>query len=34
VAWRGTRYPLPALRARCVRERDWPADRAVGWTRR
>ena len=31
IVWRGTRYPLPALRAGCVREADWPARRAVGW---
>lgn len=31
VEWRGRRYPLPLLRAGCVRERDWPAARAVGW---
>jgi hypothetical protein len=34
VLWRGTRYPLPELRARCVRARDWPAERAVGWPAR
>ena len=31
IVWRGTRYPLAALRRGCVRERDWPAARAVGW---
>jgi glycosyltransferase involved in cell wall biosynthesis len=30
VVWRGTRYPLSELRAGCVREADWPRDRAVG----
>jgi Glycosyl transferase family 2 len=30
IVWRGTRYPLDALRAGCVRESDWPATRAVG----
>jgi glycosyltransferase involved in cell wall biosynthesis len=33
VLWRGTFYPLAELRARCVRDRDWPADRAAGWPR-
>lgn len=31
IVWRGTRYPLDALRAGCVRAADWPADGAVGW---
>ncbi len=31
IVWRGTRYPLAGLRAGCVRERDWPAEAAVGW---
>lgn len=31
VVWRGTRYPLAALRARCLRERELPLDRVVGW---
>lgn len=31
VTWRGRRYPLHVLRRGCVRERDWPASRAVGW---
>ena len=30
VIWRGTRYPLSELRAGCVREADWPPDRAPG----
>jgi len=34
VTWRGTRYPLKALRQGCVRVRDWPPDGAVGWDRR
>jgi len=34
VVWRGTRYPLRELRARCVRGRDWPVERAVGWPAR
>jgi glycosyltransferase involved in cell wall biosynthesis len=29
VIWRGTRYPLRDLEAACVRESDWPRDRAV-----
>ena len=29
VIWRGTRYPLRDLDAACVRESDWPRDRAV-----
>jgi glycosyltransferase involved in cell wall biosynthesis len=29
VIWRGTRYPLRDLDAACVREADWPRDRAV-----
>jgi hypothetical protein len=33
IVWRGTRYPLAALRAGCVRERDWPPGAAVGWGR-
>jgi glycosyltransferase involved in cell wall biosynthesis len=32
ITWRGTRYPLAHLRRGCVRERDWPVSRAVGWT--
>ena len=31
IVWRGTRYPLDALRAGCVRAADWPVDGAVGW---
>lgn len=31
IVWRGTRYPLAALRAGCLRVDDLPADRAVGW---
>jgi len=31
VVWRGTRYPLPALRRGLVRRRDWPASGAAGW---
>jgi hypothetical protein len=31
VVWRGTRYPLPALRRGCVRIGDWPSEAAVGW---
>jgi glycosyltransferase involved in cell wall biosynthesis len=31
VTWRGHRYPLAVLRRGCVRERDWPSSRAVGW---
>ncbi len=30
VIWRGTRYPLRALRAANVRDADWPPDRAPG----
>jgi glycosyltransferase involved in cell wall biosynthesis len=33
VSWRGTFYPLAELRARCVRGRDWPVEKAVGWPR-
>ena len=33
IVWRGTRYPLAALREGCVRERDWPPGAAVGWDR-
>jgi hypothetical protein len=31
IDWRGRFYPLDALRRGCVRERDWPRSRAVGW---
>ena len=31
VTWRGTRYPLEALRRGCIRRRSLPAHRAVGW---
>jgi hypothetical protein len=31
VVWRGTRYPLAALRAGCVRASEWPAGGAAGW---
>jgi hypothetical protein len=31
VVWRGTHYPLAAVRAGCLRERDLPASGAVGW---
>jgi len=31
VLWRGTRYPLAALRRACLRESDLPAERAPGW---
>jgi hypothetical protein len=31
IVWRGTRYPLEALRAGCVRAADWPVSGAVGW---
>jgi len=30
VIWRGTRYPLPELRAAAVREAQWPPDRSPG----
>ena len=30
VIWRGTRYPLRALRAGGIRDADWPPDRAPG----
>jgi Glycosyl transferase family 2 len=33
VIWRGTRYPLDELEANCVREDDWPPDRAPGKAR-
>jgi len=29
ITWRGTFYPLKELRARCVRERDWPTHKVV-----
>src|SRR5439155_476458 len=32
IVWRGTLYPLAELRAGCVREADYPASAAVGWT--
>ncbi len=31
VRWRGTFYPLAALRAGCLRIEDLPAERAAGW---
>ena len=31
IFWRGSYYPLSVLRPGCVRERDWPKQRAVGW---
>jgi hypothetical protein len=31
VRWRGTLYPLAALRAGCLRVEDLPAERAAGW---
>lgn len=31
ISWRGTLYPLAALRAGCVRESAWPSSGAVGW---
>jgi hypothetical protein len=31
VRWRGTFYPLAALRAGCLRVSDLPAQRAAGW---
>jgi hypothetical protein len=31
IVWRGTLYPLAALRAGCVCEADWSAANAVGW---
>lgn len=31
VRWRGTFYPLAALRAGCLRVADLPAERAAGW---
>jgi hypothetical protein len=30
VIWRGTRYPLDELEANCIREDDWPSERAPG----
>lgn len=31
IVWRETRYDLRELRAACVREKDWPRAKAVGW---
>lgn len=31
VVWRGTHYPLAAVRAGCLRDQDLPASGAVGW---
>ncbi len=31
IVWRETRYNLTELRAGCVREKDWPKAKAVGW---
>ncbi len=31
ISWRGTTYSLDALRAGCVREKDWPIDKVVGF---
>jgi hypothetical protein len=31
VIWRGTRYPLAALRANCLREAELPLEEVVGW---
>jgi hypothetical protein len=31
VVWRGTRYPLAALEAGCLRAADLPRERAAGW---
>jgi hypothetical protein len=31
IYWRGTFYAIGTLRKGCVRERDYPVSRAVGW---
>ncbi|MBK5257543.1 MAG: hypothetical protein JJE39_16075 [Vicinamibacteria bacterium] len=31
IVWRGTFYPLPELRKRCVREFGLSAEAAIGW---
>ena len=31
IVWRETRYGLRELRAGCVREKDWPQAKAMGW---
>jgi hypothetical protein len=31
IVWRGTFYPLSALRRGYVKRSDWPIERAVGW---
>jgi hypothetical protein len=33
ILWRGTFYPLDALRRGCVRRSDYSPERAVGWPR-